>query len=75
MNTTQTTTNPLGVFGKPTKIIISGVSPQELSGARAETFYNFFDKLAPIVKSIKISRIDGNVTACVAVILLAPVTT
>ena len=32
MNTTQTTTNPLGAFGKPTKIIISGVSPQELSG-------------------------------------------
>ncbi len=67
MNTTQTTTNPLGAFGKPTKIIISGVSPQELSGARAETFYNFYDKLAPIVKSIKVSRIDGNVTACVAV--------
>ncbi len=67
MNTTQTTTNPLGVFEKPTKIIISGVSPQELSGARAETFYNFFDKLAPIVKSIKISRIDGKVTALVEI--------
>lgn len=67
MNTTQTTTNPLGVFGKPTKIIVSGVSPQELSGARAETFYNFFDKLAPIVKTIKISRIDGIVTAYVEV--------
>ncbi len=63
----QTTANPLGAFGTPTKIIVSGVSPQELSGARAETFYNFFDKLAPIVKSIKISRIDGNVTAHVAI--------
>ena len=64
MKTTQTTTNPLGVFGKPTKIIVSG---QELSTARAETFYNFFEKVAPIVKSIKISRIDGNVTALVEI--------
>lgn len=58
------TTNLLEAFGKPTKIIVAG---KELSTARAETFNHFFDLISPIVKAITITRIDGNITAHVAV--------
>lgn len=64
MKINQTTTNPLGVFGKPTKIVVGGTV---LPSARADVFYNLFDKLSHIVKSIKLSRINGVVSAYIEV--------
>lgn len=63
----QTTANPLGAFGTPTKIIVSGVSAARTIGRTGGNVLQLFVKLVPIVKAIKISRIDGIVTAYVEV--------
>jgi hypothetical protein len=64
MQNNQTTTNPLGALGTPTTIIVNG---NKLSAARGEVFFKFFEKISPIVKAIRLSRIDGNVTVYVEV--------